>query len=52
MSIASEKKLSDLAEVVKQLVARVTELEQKTAWVAPQRKTLTAPKKTGQPYGN
>lgn len=55
MSIASEKKLSDLEQLVKALLARVVELERKTEWVAPPRRTLTAPKKTektGQPYGN
>ena len=52
MSIASEKKLSDLDELVKALVARVSEVERKIEWVAPPRRTLTVPKKTGQPYGN
>lgn len=51
MSIASEKKLADLEETVKALANRVQELEKKTAWVAPTRKTLTAPRKQEIAHG-
>jgi len=49
MSIASEKKLSDLKELVDTLVLRIEALEKKTE--PPARKTLTAPKKTERQYG-